>query len=124
MLNANVLVWHKEFSVGILFALWNDDCQVFRGLGISGSTELPMTYPAWQPFTVCELENGPVEIVDSVDLPSYKMGGSVHSFLYVYQAGYMVQEALKYWISESTQLFSIQENTKHTQDKDTGLNNV
>ena len=28
------------------------------------------------------IENGPVEIVD---FPSYKMGGSFHSFLYLYQ---------------------------------------
>jgi hypothetical protein len=35
-------------------------------------------------------------VVDDVDLPNYKMGGFsiFHRFLYVYQAGYMVQEAL------------------------------
>ena len=32
-------------------------------------------------FTVCDIENGPVE---TVDLP-IEHGGSLHSFLYVYQ---------------------------------------
>ena len=36
-------------------------------------------------LTVCELENGPVEIVD---IP-IKNGGSFHSCLYVYQARYL-----------------------------------
>jgi hypothetical protein len=34
-------------------------------------------------LTVCELENGPIEIVDLIY--PLKHGGSVHRFLYVYQ---------------------------------------